>query len=223
MKILVDNFLNHNVHVTITDHESAVKYVHSFPPIHDISLEEVIERIIKLNENIAGFWHDAKGLAPLNAANLLNKSRLDWQVSLSHCLKNVIEDTNEKNYDGRIIMGYANLGSLVEGTMKLFLSVWYNTYKDDVDAIRKKSKLQDPDGLELEPLRIFFLKKIWDADWDKWINHIQYRRNAIHAYKDREIGTHADLKEDIREYLKLLRYINFRLPYPDDIYVPREI
>ena len=40
--------------------------------------------------------------------------------------------------------------------MKLFLSVWYESYKNDVEAIKRKGKLQDPDGLQLEPLRKFF-------------------------------------------------------------------
>jgi len=51
---------------------------------------------------------------------------------------------------------------------------------------------------------------------------IQQRRNAIHAYKDREIGNHDEFLLDVKTYLKFLRYINERLPYPDDIYIPRE-
>ena len=106
--------------------------------------------------------------------------------------------------------------------MKLFLSVWYKDYKNDIDAIKGKNKLQAPDGLMLEPLRKFFVKKIWDDEWDDWVKSIQQRRNAIHAYKTREIGTNEGFMEEVRKYLEFLRYINFRLPYPDDIYVPTE-
>ncbi len=49
------------------------------------------------------------------------------------------------------------------------------------------------------------------------------RRNAIHAHKDRDIGTHDEFQNDVRNYLNFLRYINSRLPYPDDVYTPQEI
>lgn len=106
--------------------------------------------------------------------------------------------------------------------MKLFLSVWYKTYKSDVDAIKRKGKLQDPDGLQIEPLRLFFKKRIWDSTFDGFVQSIQKRRNAIHAFKDRNIGTKDEFVGNVRAYLNILRYINFRLPYPDDIYIPRE-
>ena len=54
------------------------------------------------------------------------------------------------------------------------------------------------------------------------IQTIQQRRNAIHAFKDRDIGTKEEFTNNIRIYLNILRYINYRLPYPDDIYAPRE-
>ena len=108
--------------------------------------------------------------------------------------------------------------------MKLFLSVWYETYKDDEDyVVMRRGELQDPDRLQLEPMRQYFKKKIWDDTWDKWVQRVQQRRNAIHAYKDRDIGTHSELLDDIRKYLVFLRYINIRLPYPDEMYIPREI
>ncbi|MCB0036378.1 MAG: hypothetical protein KDE51_20240, partial [Anaerolineales bacterium] len=161
--------------------------------------------------------------APLGAAELLSKSRLDWQCSLSRCLKLWCQEAPELEQSGHLILAWTNLGSLVEGTLKLFLSVRYETYKNDVDAMRNKTgKLREPDGLTLEPIRQFFKKNIWDTAWDDWVQHIQYRRNAIHAFKNREIGTHGELVDDIRTYLQLIRYINYRLPYPDKEYIPQE-
>ena len=117
-----------------------------------------------------------------------------------------------------------HLGALVEGSLKLFLSVWYDSYKDDVNAI--KNELQDPDGLTLDPLRQFFKKRIWvnvaSDNWNPWIERIQQRRNAIHAFKDRDIGTHGELLADIRHYLRFLRRISGQLPYPDNGYGPME-
>ncbi|WP_156918451.1 hypothetical protein [Bradyrhizobium sp. Cp5.3] len=51
-----------------------------------LSLDEVVQRIIKLNDGLQKFWSKSHGWAPVEAAGLLSKSRLDWQVSLSETL-----------------------------------------------------------------------------------------------------------------------------------------
>jgi len=206
----------------ITDHDSAQANVLEMPDPNNMSVDDVIECIIKLNDGLRQFWTSAKGWAPIEAANLLDKSRLDRQVSLSRCLKLWTATCSPEVQDGHLILAWANLGSLIEGSMKLFLSVWYKTYKFDIDAVTRKGKLQEPDGLQLEPLRQFFKKRIWDKTLDGFIQNIQKRRNAIHAFKHRNIGTKNEFFDNVRKYLIILRYINYRLPYPDDIYIPRE-
>lgn len=208
---------------TIFNHETAQQHVASLPDPKPMPINEVIERIISLSKGLKEFWSSAYGWAPLEAAQLLDKSRLDWQLSLSMCLKLWSEEVSKPEQAGYLILGWANLGSLVEGTLKLFLSVHYTTYQQDVDAIRnRRGNVQEPDVLSLEPLRQFFRKKIWNETWDCWIQHIQYCRNAIHAYKSRELDSHAEFIDDLRMYLQFLRYVNFRLPYPDEIYIPQE-
>ncbi len=191
--------------------------------LKEMSIEEVKDRIVKLNDGLRQFWTKADGWAPIESAQLLSKSRLDRQVSLSVCLKIWLSEPPPDDENGRLILAWTNLGSLVEGTMKLLLSVFYNNYKDDVEAIKNKGKLIDPDGLQLESMRKFFKKKIWGEEWDVWILHIQQRRNAIHAYKNRDIGTFNEFFDDVRRYLEFIRHINSRLPYPDYMYVPREL
>jgi hypothetical protein len=207
---------------TRTDHASALARVKAMPQSETLPIETVIERIVSLNQGLCRFWSQVEGWAPIEAAQLLSKSRLDRQVSLSHCLKVWLQSPSDEAESGHIIMGWANLGSLVEGSLKLFLSVWYEAYKQDVVAIKKKGKLQNPDGLQLEHLRNFFKTKIWDSEIDGWVQHIQQRRNVIHAYQDKEIGSHEELHKYIRKYLDILRYINFRLPYPDEMYEAHE-
>jgi hypothetical protein len=204
------------------NHLSTIDRVKTMPPSESLSIDSVIQRVILLNQGIYIFWSQADGWAPEAAAQLLSKSRLDRQVSLSHCLKLWLQAPYDGAESGQIIMGWANLGSLLEGSLKLFLSVWYETYKLDIDAIKKKDKFQNPDGLQLESLRIFFKKKIWNDEIDSWVQHIQSRRNAIHAYKDKEIGSLEELQTYMCKYLDILRYINFRLPYPDVIYEANE-
>lgn len=205
--------------------------------------EEVIDRIIKLNEGLSNFWSNSGGWAPIEAAQLLTKSRLDWQSSLSRQLKLFLNPEIHKE-QGALILAWCALGSLTEGTMKLFLSVWYNDYKvetlrDDIKTIKDKNgDLIDPDSLMLAKLRIFFskriytedIRKIWKAqgetDWIDWILFIQNKRNAIHAFKDRDIGDFVDFFQNVKLYLQFLRALTDSFPYPEveyGSYKPSEI
>jgi hypothetical protein len=172
-----------------------------------------------MNAGLSDFWRRSWGWAPKQAAELLSQVRLDWQVSLSVSLRRWVQVPTDKEKDAVQIMAYANIGALVEGTLKLFLSVWYEDYAKDAEAIRRKGALLGPDVATLELLRQFFKKRIWanhaSDNWDLWISRIQNRRNAIHAFRGRDIGTHDEVLLDIRRYLKLVRRINSQLPYPD--------
>jgi len=191
----------------------------------ELDLETVIERIIKLNTGLAAFWSNASGWAPDGAAALMSKSRIDRQVSLSKCLCIWSDDKTKRIGDGALILAWANLGSLIEGTLKLFLAVYYEDYQKDIEAFKdKKGNIVDPDVLTLEKLRVFFNeKKLWSDEWNKFVLNVQRYRNAIHSFKDKKIGTFEELEESVRTYLLLLREINSRLPYPNDVYEPREI
>ena len=109
-------------------------------------IQEVIDRIVSKNDGIARFWSTARGWAPLDAAKLLSKSRLDLQVSLARTLTLWVPpnvSAQAPDVDGRLILGCANLGSLVEGTLKWFLSVYYDNYKADLNALRDKVRIPD--------------------------------------------------------------------------------
>lgn len=218
-----------NIEITkkVTDHKSALARTQAISPKStDILKEELIQRIVNLNDGLREFWQDADidKWASLEGVQLLSKSQLDWQVSLSNCLRIWMEEPSSEIRDGYLILGWANLGSLVEGTMKLFLSVYLEEYESDQEyAIFFRGKLKNPDGLQFEHLRQYFKKRIWEDTWDNWIQYVQQKRNAIHAFKYRNIGTHSDLQNSIRKYLEFLRYINIRLPYPDENFVPKEI
>ena len=183
-----------------------------------------IEQIISLNVQLRRFWTNAKGWAPEEAERVIVRARLDWQVSLSRCLALWITEPNPDEADGRLILAWANLGSLVEGSMKLFLSIYYKDYIDDV-AVRRNNKGKiEPDRLWLESMRTFFKERVWikgGEEWDEWILHIQNRRNAIHSFRDRDIGTLSEFRSDVERYREFLEYLISREPYPEDIYRPR--
>ncbi len=184
-----------------------------------MDINKTIDKIISYNSQLAKFWSKSHGWAPVEAADLMSKSRLDRQVDLSKCLKLWFESDNLD--DGKLILAWTNLGCLVEGNLKLFLSVYFNDYKKDINAIKgKKGKLIEPDSLALEKLKQFFVRNnLLTKKWIDFIDFIQKRRNAIHAFKDREIGDFEEFKIYVKLYNEFIR--SFNLPYPDDIYEAR--
>lgn len=180
---------------------------------------QTIDAIIETNREICMFWSKAHGWAPIEAAELMSKSRLDWQVELSRTLHIWVQPPEHDVTNGHLILGWANLGALVEGSLKWFLSVYYDDYKADVEAMKnKKGDTLPPDGVSFERLRQFFKKRIWvnSDSWDDWVLMIQQRRNAIHAYKDREIGTLNEFVLAVNKYYDFLSELNSRVPnHPD--------
>lgn len=198
--------------------------------IETMAIGEVIDRIETLNRGIATFWSKSDGWAPVAAAGLLGKSRLDWQVSLSGSLHLWIREPAQALTPAELILAWANLGSLIEGTIKTLLSVWYESYKADIDNLKSakaydnvKQAAHAPDGLRLEQLRKYCkAQNLLGAAGDQLVELVQRRRNAIHAFKDRPIGDGVEFQGALRGYLALLRTVNARLPYPDEIYMPCE-
>lgn len=193
--------------------------------IINMPIENVVSRIQTLTIGLEVFWSRADGWAPIEAAQLLSRSRLDWQVSIAACLPLFLRPSSEPSSTGRLILGWATLGCLVEGTLKLFLSVYFEPYKRHFEELWRHSTPREPGLLTLERLRQFFERHVWRTEptWISWIAHIQQRRNVIHAFADRDLGTHEEFLQDVRTYLVFMRVINQRLPYPDDCYRPTEI
>jgi len=186
-------------------------------------LNNTISKIVEINRWLSEFWSNSHGWAPEEAAILMSKSRLDRQASLSKCLRIWDSTIHLSNGDGVLILAWANLGSLIEGTLKLFLAAYYDDYKNDIEAYKNKKSgnLIDPDQLGLEKLRVFFNKRgLWDKEWSEYTLKVQQYRNAIHAFKDRNIGTYREYKECVITYLKMIEQFNLNLPYPDELYIP---
>jgi hypothetical protein len=105
-------------------------------PDNEMPIHRVVDDIETVNSRLAQFWKAAHGWAPLEAAGLLSKSRLDWQVSLSCSLRLWLREPANSLSDGELILAWTNLGSLIEGTLKLFLSVYYNDFQADVENLK---------------------------------------------------------------------------------------
>lgn len=179
---------------------------------------EIVDRIISGNTQLASFWGNSHGWAHQEAADLMSKSRLDWQIELSKTLKLW---TFQEAGHGQLILAWANLGALIEGTLKLFLAAYYLDYVKDAENFKIKGKIVDPDSLALEKLKQFYRKReLLNDIWFPYIDLVQQRRNAIHAFKDRPIGNKVEFEECVYRYLDLMTTINGMLPYPDKSYEP---
>lgn len=181
----------------------------------DYDADELCRRIATLTRSIMDFWSDG-GWAQGTAAALLDKSMLQWQASLAESLSR----WPNTGSDGDLILAWTNLGALVEGQLKLFLCVYYEDYEKDVKGIRRRGQRIDPDGSQLEELRQFFVARIWDVgvNWNPYVELIQQRRNAVHAFKRRDIGSLAEWINALRLHLTFVRDVGGGLPYPDEYF-----
>ena len=172
---------------------------------------EIVDDIVQKNLAIADFWKSSQGWAPISAAGLLSRSRLDRQVSLSYTLDRYNVIKKGIRFDGELIMGWVNLRSLCEGTIKWFLSVYHETYIE-----RPIGKNFEPDGVTFNPLIEYYEKNIKSKSdtWVRVLRHIQKRGNAIHAYQDKEIGNAGELRRYVLKYRNFLFDLDGRVPYP---------
>lgn len=184
---------------------------------------KAIDEIIWVNRWLAKFWAYSHGWAPKDAADLMSKSRLDHQVALSQTLKLWMTPCPDEELNGRLILAWANLGALIEGTLKLYLCAYYEDYRKDLNAYKdKKNRLNGPDSLALEKIRVFYNKvDLWSSEWDNFVLNVQHKRNAIHAFEDKDIGTFDEFGQCVCRYLKLINDFNLSLPYPDEVAEPQ--
>ncbi|HEY2585503.1 MAG TPA: hypothetical protein VGI81_07060 [Tepidisphaeraceae bacterium] len=180
---------------------------------------DVVDEIIQINAQIARVWSDVYGWAPRENADLLSKARLDRQVALSRTLKIGLRRDHDGSDEGRLILAWTNLGSLVEGTMKFFLCVFAHDYAKDYMNVGATKQHPEPDPLMLESLKQFFCQKAWTDDdrkaWLPLVDLVQQRRNAIHAFKDRPLGDRREFRKAVRKYRDFLQDVNGTVPYPE--------
>ena len=181
-------------------------------------IEEIIADIIRIHEQIEDFWDQgAYGWAPGDASDLLSKSRLDRQTSLAYCLSKWTDEFCSKEADGTLILAWSNLGALVEGTMKWFLCVYNHNYETNPVRNKRGSAL-DPDDILFYKMTVFFNNNVWVENeknrWNSFVELVRNRRNAIHSYNDKEIGTFEEFYDSVKEYREFLLVLDGRVPYP---------
>lgn len=192
-----------------------------------IPLSIIHQRICNLQHSSAAMWSDCAGWAPPNAAAILKNARLDRQTSLAVSLGRWLKD--EETYsDGDLILAWTNLGALTEGLLKLFLCVYHSDYLADEKTVKqtqafhqKKNEILNPDGLRLDVLIQYYEKAdLLPSNEFELSRLVQSQRNAIHAFKNREIFGWDIFRIAVRAYERMLKSLLGRMPYPDYHYEP---
>lgn len=155
------------------------------------------EALTIITNNEALLWKQSQGYAPNSAADKLDKAMLEWQSELTQTLKIWI-DKGLAMTTGELILARANLGAITESWLKFFYSVYYDDYCKG--PITKTRKMVEPEKAQFEDLKNFSTGKLWDNTSSPkylWVDSVQYKRNAIHSFSYRDIGTPQEFLDDI--------------------------
>ena len=160
-------------------------------------------------------WKDVYGIASNPAASKLDKAMLEWQKELTDTLEIWIGKGITMT-DGELILACANLGAVVESWLKFFYCVYYDDYCKD--PITHKDKMIEPEKAKFEDLKEFSTGKLWDdASEDySWVDSVQHKRNAIHSFRYRNIGTAQDFLDDVDYLYEFVDNIISHLPPLED-------
>ncbi len=84
--------------------------------------------------------------------------------------------------------------------------------------------MQSKKGFDLDPNRLtfgemtrFYCQHIWveDEEWDDGVTLVRERRNAVHAFNHRELGTWDEFWQAVARYRESVDDLDSRVPYPD--------
>jgi len=167
-----------------------------------MSKRERYDVLVILTNNTALIWKEACGIAPDSAADKLDYAMLEWQSELTKTLKIWI-DKGLSMTTGELILARANLGAVVESRLKLFHTVNYDDYRSSSPFKDRKGNITEPESVNSENLKNFSTGKLWDdnASFDyKRVDSVQSKRNAIHSFQFKVIGTPQEFLGDI-DYL----------------------
>lgn len=174
--------------------------------------------ILKIHtQNTMLLWKDVYGIAPNSSAKKLYEAMLEWQTELTNTLKLWI-DKGLSMTVGELILARANLGAVVEFWLKLFYCIHYEDYcKKPIRT--KKKKMIEPEKATFKELNKFSTGILWDSivsDEFLWVDTVRDKRNALHSFEYKNIGTPQDFLDDIDYLYKFVDDIISRLPPIED-------
>lgn len=173
--------------------------------------------LVTVTNNAALLWKEARGIAPNSVANKLDNAMLEWQSELTKTLKIWI-DKGLIMSTGELILARANLGAVVESWLKFFYSVYYDDYCKN-PITNKKGKMIEPEKASFDDLKNFSSGKLWvDAKSSEylWVDSVQKKRNAIHSFRYRDIGTTQEFLNDINHLYDFVDNVLSHFPPLED-------
>ena len=178
---------------------------------------DTLDFIIRDTNNTTLLWKEAaqENNPPSSAAQKIDDAMLDWMRELTKTLR-IWTDKGAKMTSGELILARANLGAIVESWLKFF----YCAYNEDY---QKKPKIKygnivEPNDLGFEELKQYSRDILYPKNdaWEKWIDSVQKKRNAIHSFNYREIGISDDYYNDVEKLYDFIHLIDDRLPPVED-------
>lgn len=169
-------------------------------------------------KNAALIWKEAYGIAPDSVANKLDGAMLEWQSELTKSLKIWI-DKGLAMTTGELILARANIGAVVESWLKFFYTVYYEDYMNSSPFKDRNGNVIEPESVKFENLKNFSTGKLWDDNTSldyKWVDSVQNKRNAIHSFQYKEIGTPCEFLEDVNHLYAFVDNILLHLPTLED-------
>jgi hypothetical protein len=191
-------------------------------------LKTVVDEIEQINREVsrlygtqaASIWF-AGGAMKINDQDSL---RFDWLIELAGTLRIWLD---RKLTTGELILAWTNLGSLLKGTLKGFLSIYGQDYAKEktihrsMRATEKNGNLKHPGKLRFEDLKIFFTKEAakqnsvppildqYDLDT---IEVVQRNRNVIHAFMDKPLDSQSAFENSLYGYCTLQKKLFELMP-----------
>lgn len=181
--------------------------------------DEACEFIIGLSTKWAMFWPQSHGWAPPMVADLMNQSLMDRQLEMARSLKNWPKRRHEGYAEGELVLAWTNLGSVIEGALKIYMCVFYAEWLIDPDTPEKYGIKKTPDGgkngASFEDIIQFMeKKKIIELNGIIFIRDVQQQRNLIHPMKSGTVKGGEIFNTALTHAAELYDFVERRLPYP---------
>ena len=176
------------------------------------------DKLLKLTKNETLIWKKARGVAPNKTADKMDVAMLEWLNELTIALKIWI-DKGHNMSSGELILARVNMGAVVESWLKFFYCVYYDDYVKNPILNKNKNKTIEPENATFEDLKNFSSDKLWidkKSTEYGWVDSVQKKRNAIHAFRYREIGSTQDFLDDITHLFNFVNKIIDQFPPLED-------
>ena len=184
-----------------------------------MSTFDTLDFIIQLTDNTTLVWEEAAKLQipPASVVQKIDGAMLDWMRELTKTLR-LWTDKGSSMTSGELILARANLGSVVESWLKVFYCVFKEDYDANPKIDKRTGKAIEPNNLTFEELKQFSRNILYNPKgaWDRWIESVQLKRNAIHSFNYREIGSVPDFYDDVEKLYSFIQLITDRFPPVED-------